>query len=224
MNLTGSYPNRTNMLEHAPLTVDNRARQSLDTTKEESNRKRFEGEDKMIRALSRVNDTATCLITPRSTFSGDVVVEWNKDKASRMKGRLTIDTESTTQHLTFQINPHLYKALENAAKHGPVPIKIFYDNTSLLRGIEEAMERGLNTRETLLGHLFCSHNILYRSTDELPPHINEGNTGQHNAYQTLRRHRVALVQGLPGSGKTRLMISILKNCLTLKASWLAETN
>ena len=168
MNLTGSNPNKTNMLEHAPLTVDNRARQSLDTTKEESNRKRFEGEDKMIRALSRVNDTATCLITPRSTFSGDVVVEWNKDKASRIKGRLTIDTESITQHLTFQINPHLYKALENAAKHGPVPIKIFYDNTSLLRGIEEAMERGLNTRETLLGHLFCSHNILYHSIDELP--------------------------------------------------------
>ena len=52
MNLTGSYPNKANMLEHAPLTVDNRARQSLDTTKEESNRKRFEGEDKMIRALS----------------------------------------------------------------------------------------------------------------------------------------------------------------------------
>ena len=57
-----------------------------------------------------------------------------------------------------------------------------------------------------------------------PPHINEGNTGQRNAYQILRRHRVALVQGLPGSGKTRLMISILKNCTTKKATWLAETN
>ena len=224
MNLTDSNPEKANMLEHAPPTVEDRARQSLKTTKEESIRKRLEGEDKTIRALSRVNNTTTCLITPRSTFSGKVDVEWNEDKASRMEGRLTIDTESTTQHLVFQTNPYLHKALENAAKHGPVPIKIFYDNTSLLRGIEEAMERGLNTRETLLGHLFCSHNSLYRSIDELPPHINEGNTGQHNAYQTLRRHRVALVQGLPGSGKTRLMVSILKNCLTLKATWLAETN
>ena len=157
------------MWEHAPLTVEERARQSFKTSKEESNRKRSEGEDKMIRALSRANNAATCLITPRSTYSGDVDVEWNEDKASRMKGRLTVDTESTTQHLVFQTNSYLYKALENAAKHGPVPIKIFYDNTSLLRGIEEAMERGLNTRETLLGHLFCSHNSLYRSIDELPP-------------------------------------------------------
>ena len=157
------------MPEHAPLTVVSRARQSLDTTKEESNKKRYEGEDKMIRSLSRANDTATCLVTPRSTFSGDVVIQLNKDKASRIKGRLTIDTESITQYLTFQVNPHLYKALENRAKYGPIPIKIFYDNTPLLRGVEDAMERGLNTGDTLLGHLFCSHNVQYRSTDELPP-------------------------------------------------------
>ena len=75
MNQTGLNPKRATMQEHAPLTVEDRARQSLKTTKEESNRKRFEGEDKMIRALSRVNNAATCLITPRSTFSGDVVVE-----------------------------------------------------------------------------------------------------------------------------------------------------
>ena len=40
----------------------------------------------------------------------------------------------------------------------------------------------------------------------------------------LREHRVALVQGLPGSGKTRLMLNILMQCRHLKATWLAETN
>ena len=48
MNQTGLNPKRANMQEHAPLTVEDRARQSLKTTKEESNRKRSEGEDKMI--------------------------------------------------------------------------------------------------------------------------------------------------------------------------------
>ena len=48
MNLTDSNPEKANMLEHAPPTVEDRARQSLKTTKEESNRKRLEGEDKTI--------------------------------------------------------------------------------------------------------------------------------------------------------------------------------
>ena len=90
--------------------------------------------------------------------------------------------------------------------------------------VEEAMEKGLNSKETLLGHLFCSKNSLYFSDNELPPYISEGNKGQHNAYKILQKHRVALVQGLPGSGKTRLMISILNRCQHLKATWLAETN
>ena len=224
MNLTDLYPNKATMTEHAPLNVASRARQSLNIIREESNKKRYEGEDKTIRSLSQTNNTATCLVTPRSTFSGDIGIQLDKDKASRIKGHLTIDTETITQYLTFQVNPHRYKALEDRAKQGPIPIKIFYDNTPLLRSVEDAMERGLNTKDTLLGHLFCSHNIQYRSLDEFPPHITEGNTGQRNAYQTLRRHRVALVQGLPGSGKTRLMVSILKNCITKKATWLAETN
>ena len=169
MNLTDLYPNKATMTEHAPLTVASRARQSLNIIREESNKKRYEGEDKTIRSLSQANDTATCLVTPRSTFSGDIDIQLDKDKASRIEGRLTIDTESITQYLTFQVNPHLYKALENRAKHGPIPIKIFYDNTPLLRSVEDAMERGLNTEDTLLGHLFCSHNIQYRSLDEFPP-------------------------------------------------------
>ena len=51
MNLTDSNPKKANMLEHAPPTVEDRARQSLKTTKEESNRKHFEGEDKIDRNL-----------------------------------------------------------------------------------------------------------------------------------------------------------------------------
>ena len=212
------------MLERTSLMAASRARQSLNTIKEETNTKRYEGEEKMIRSLSRANETASCLVTPRSTFSGEVDIQLDKDKASRIKGRLIIDTESIDQYLAFQVSPHLYKALENRAKHGPISIKIFYDNTPLLRSVEDAMVRGLNTEDTLLGFLFCNHNIQYRSIDEFPPHIAEGNPGQRNAYQILRKHRVALVQGLPGSGKTRLMISILKNCINKKATWLAETN
>ena len=63
------------MWEYTPLTVEERARQSLKMSKEDSNRKRLEGEDKMIRALAWANDKATCLITPRSTYSGDVDIE-----------------------------------------------------------------------------------------------------------------------------------------------------
>ena len=207
-----------------PPTVEERARQSLKLSKEENNRKRLEGEDKMIRALARANDEVTCLITPRSTYSGLVDVEWNGNKESRMDGYLTIDTESASQHLLFSTNSDLYTALENAATHGPVPIKIFCNNSSSIQGVEEAMDKGLNSKETLLGHLFCSKNSLYFSDNELPPYISEGNEGQHNAYKILRKHRVALVQGLPGSGKTRLMISILDKCQHLKATWLAETN
>ena len=206
------------------LTVEERARQSLKVSKEDSNRKRLEGEDKMIRALARANNKATCLITPRSTYSGVVEVEWNGNKDSRMEACLTIDAESASQHLEFPTNSDLYTALEDAATNGPVPIKIFCDNSSLIQGIEEAMEKGLNSKETLLGHLFCSEDSLYTSNNELPPYINEGNEGQHNAYKILQNHRVALVQGLPGSGKTRLMISILDKYQHLKATWLAETN
>ena len=207
-----------------PPTVEERARQSLKMSKEENNRKRLEGEDKMIRALARVNNEVTCLITPRSTYSGLVEVEWNGSKESRMEGFLTIDTESASQHLQFPTNSDFYTALQDAATHGPVPIKLFCDNTSSMKGVEEAMDRGLNSKDTLLGHLFCNENSLYASDNELPPYISEGNEGQLNAYKILREHRVALVQGLPGSGKTRLMLSILKRCQHLKATWLAETN
>ena len=117
------------MLKRTSLMAASRARQSLNTIKEETNTKRYEGEEKMIRSLSRANETASCLVTPRSTFSGEVDIQLDKDKASHIKGRLIIDTESIDQYLAFQVSPHHYKALENRAKHGPIPIKIFYDNT-----------------------------------------------------------------------------------------------
>ena len=201
-----------------------RARQSLDTIKRETNMKRFEGEEKMIRSLSRANGTATCLVTPRSTFSGKVNIQLDIDITYRIKGQLLIDTEFTESYLVFQVTPHQYQALKRRATRGPVPVKIFYDNTLLLQSVEDAMEKGLKTEDTLLGFLFCSHNTLYRSSDELPSLIAEGNPDQRKAYHMLRSYRVALVQGLPGSGKTRLMISILKNCIYKKATWLAETN
>ena len=104
-----------------------------------------------------------------------------------MEGYLTIDTESASQHLLFPTNSDLYTALENTVTHGPVPIKIFCDNSSSMQGVEEAMDKGLNSKETLLGHLFCSENSLYFSDNELPPYISEGNEGQHNAYKILRK-------------------------------------
>ena len=145
-----------------PSTVEERACKSQKLSMEENNRKRLEGEDKMIRALARANDKATCLITPRSTYSGLVDVEWNGNKDSRMEGYLTIDTESASQHLLFPTNSDFYTALQDAATHGPVPIKIFCDNSPSMQGVEEAMEKGLNSKETLLGHLFCSK-IVYTS-------------------------------------------------------------
>ena len=151
-------------------------------------------------------------------------MEWNGSKESRMKGVLTIDTESASQHLQFPTSSDFYTALQGAASHGPVPIKLFCDNTSPMTDIAEAMRRGLNSKNTLLGHLFCNVNSLYTSKGELPPYISEGNKCQLKAYKILREHRVALVQGLPGSGKTRLILNILKRCQHLKATWLAETN
>ena len=178
----------------------------------------------MIRALALANKEVTCLVTPRTTYSGEVEVEWNESKESRMKGVLTIDTESASKHLQFPTSSDFYTALQSAASHGPVPIKLFCDNTSSMTDIAEAMRKGLDTKNTLLGHLFSNENGLYTSEGELPPNISEGNECQHKAYKILREHRVALVQGLPGSGKTRLMINILKRCQHLKATWLAETN
>ena len=69
-----------------PPTVEERARQSLNVSMEENDRKRVEGEDKMIRALALANNEVTCLVTPRTTYSGEVEVEWNGSKESRMKG------------------------------------------------------------------------------------------------------------------------------------------
>ena len=94
-----------------PPTVEERARQSLKLSMEENNRKRLEGEDKMIRALALANNEVTCLITPRSTYSGLVEVEWNGSKESRMEGFLTIDTESASQHLQFPTSSDFYTAL-----------------------------------------------------------------------------------------------------------------
>ena len=48
MNQIGSNLKKAIMREHAPLTVEERARQSFKTSKEDSNRKRLEGEDEMI--------------------------------------------------------------------------------------------------------------------------------------------------------------------------------
>ena len=107
MNLTDLYPNKATMTEHAPLNVASRARQSLNIIREESIKKRYEGEDKTIRSLSQTNNTATCLVTPRSTFSGDIGIQLDKDKASRIKGHLTIDTETITQYLTFHPIPNV---------------------------------------------------------------------------------------------------------------------
>ena len=154
-----------------PSTVEERARQSLNVSMEENNRKRLEGEDKMIRALALANNEVTCLVTPRTTYSGEVEVEWNGSKESRMKGVLTIDIESASQHLQFPTSSDFYTALQSTASHGPVPIKLFCDYTSSMADIEEAMRKGLDTKNTLLGHLFSNENSLYTSEGELPPNI-----------------------------------------------------
>ena len=82
-----------------PTMVEERAYQSLNMSIEENKRKRIKGEDKMIRALALANDEVTCLVTPRTTYSGEVEVEWNGNKESRMKGILGVDTGSVSQHL-----------------------------------------------------------------------------------------------------------------------------
>ena len=133
-----------------PTTVKERAYQSLNMSIEENNRKRVRGEDKMIRALALANDKVTCLVTPRTTYSGEVEVEWNGSKESRMKGVLTIDTESTSQHLQFPTSSYFYTALQSTASHGPVPIKLFCDYTSSMTDKAEAMRKGLDTKNTLL--------------------------------------------------------------------------
>ena len=56
-------------------TVEERAYQSLNMSIEENKRKRFKGEEKMIRALALSKDELTCLVTPRTTYSGEVEVE-----------------------------------------------------------------------------------------------------------------------------------------------------
>ena len=169
-------------------TVEERAYRSLNMSIEENKRKRFKGEDKMIRALALANDEVTCLVTPRTTYSGEVEVEWNGNKESRIKGILSVDTGSASQHLQFPTSSDFYIALQSAASHGPVPIKLFCDYTSSMTDIAEAMRKGLDTKNTLLGHLFSNENSLYTSEGELPPNISEGNECQHKAYKTLREH------------------------------------
>ena len=68
-----------------------RARQSLNTIKRETNMKRVEGEEKMIRSLSQANGTVTCLVTPRSTFSGKVDIQLDIDITYRIQCQLTTD-------------------------------------------------------------------------------------------------------------------------------------
>ena len=141
-------------------TVEERAFQSLNVSKDENKNKRFKGEDKMIRALAFSENELTCLVTPRTTYSGEVEVEWNGNRETRMKGVLGVEAGSASQHLQLQISSDFYVALQRAASHGPVPIKLFCDHASSMIDIEKAMKKGLETNNTLLGHLFSSKDSL----------------------------------------------------------------
>ena len=209
---------------HPSRTLEERAIQSLTVSKDENEKKIKGGESKMIRALAFSENELTCLVTPRTTYSGEVEVEWNGNSKTRLKGVLGVEAGSASQHLKLQISSDFYVALRRVATHGPIPIKLFCNHSSSMMDIERAMWKGLETSNTLLGHLFSSEDSLYPSEYELPPNLREGNAYQLEAYQMLQKHRVALVQGLPGSGKTRLMLNILKQCRHLKATWMAETN
>ena len=178
----------------------------------------------MIRALAISGDHLYCLVTPRTSFSGTVKVEWNESKATRMDGFLSTEKGSASQHLQLPFNQDFYRALQKVATQGPVPIKVFCNHPNSMHNVQGAMFQGLAEHDTLLGRLFSESNCLFYSNFELPPKIKEGNYDQQQAYKKLREHRVALVQGLPGSGKTKLMLEILKVCNHLRSTWIAETN
>ena len=58
-------------------SVEERAFRSLSVAEDENRKKRLRGEDKLIRALAISENEFTCLVTPRTTFSGEVCIEWN---------------------------------------------------------------------------------------------------------------------------------------------------
>ena len=205
-------------------SVEERAFKSLSVAEDENRKKRLRGEDKMIRALAISENELTCLVTPRTTFSGEVCIEWNNCQDTRMTGSLSTAPGSPSQHLSVPSGPEFTSAVQNAAAHGPVPIKVFCEYPSSMQKVKEAMMQGLEAKTSLLGDLFCNTNRHYTSRCILPPNIMEGNPCQHQAYKVLRERKVALVQGFPGAGKTRLMIEILKSCQHLRATVLAETN
>ena len=88
-----------------PGSVEKRALQSLYMSQQENNRKQFKGEDKMIRALAISEDDLTCLVTPRTTFSGIVDVEWNESRETNMTGTLGTALGSASEHLQLPFRP-----------------------------------------------------------------------------------------------------------------------
>ena len=212
------------MYHNSPSSVEQRARQSFFRSEEETRKKQLYGEDKLVRAMAIQEEKITCMVTPRTAFSGSVKVEWLDSKETRMEGTLNPAPGASSQHLQIQSGPDFYQALQEVVTMGPVPIKVFCDHPNPMQSVQAAMNNGLKVNNSLLGHLFCSKDSLYYSNLELPPRIGEGNKYQHSAYELLRNHRVALVQGLPGSGKSRLMLEVLKVSQHLQATWLAETN
>ena len=115
---------------HPSKTMEERAIQSLIVSKDENEKKILSGEDKMIRALAYSENELTCLVTPRTTYSGEVEVEWNGNSETRMKGVLGVEAGSACQHLQLPISSDFYVVLQRVASHGPVPIKLFCDHAS----------------------------------------------------------------------------------------------
>ena len=190
------------------------------------------GQEVIVRGHAVQPTTISLLITPWINLRGRVTVYWEGVIKIDENGSIKRSTNPPYQWLILEtkgFGPEFIRALIQRAREEP-PLALKVSSTSSWNPAElasTAMREGFKVTDSILGCLLEAHFSVFVPRASYLPETLEGlNHKQLKAYETLVRERVSLVQGLPGSGKSRLMTEIARKCFqkNLRVLLTAETN
>ena len=222
------------------MTTEKRAKEALSLLRHEDNQASETGIEVTIRGLavtpSGPNEGPEIYlqVTPTLVLH-EVEVGWTKGTKVRKAGLIQRTSNPPCQWIVMQVSQDFLRTLRlESPKQTPLSAWVFSRSSSksVIDLASRAMKRGLEEKGSILGYLLDYSNCCDFSPrasffpEKLPGLNGQLNEYQLQAFMTLVQHKASLVQGLPGSGKSRLMVEIAKICdeLNLRVLMTAETN
>ena len=146
-------------------------------------------------------------------------VRWNPDQSETELEVKCLGTPGKTVECLEILYPteEIGSALEEVMRQNPSDPKEVQLRTAYVSPIEpviKAVTEGLAKEQSTLFHLLRGHRAAHPlSSPYAPLRITVLNAEQNKAYQVLRETGISIVQGFPGSGKTRMICQIVHNLL-----------